>query len=128
MAEYRNIFELQEKQALGDADTERKRAIYETMSPRGKRFVDKLGFDAWDPFQEPKDPLDIRTDVTRRTTQQLVRLFLQSRNGPVDNAYSQGVLDCALGLVNKDEKFRGVYEFCLWYNELLRSEGYLDHS
>lgn len=128
MAEYRNIYELKEKPVLDESGTERKRAIYETMSPRGKRFVDRMGFDAWDPFQEPKDPLDIRTDVTRRTAQQLVRQFLQGRPEQADNAYSQGVLDCALGIVNKDEKFRGIFEFCLWYNHLLQQEGYLDQS
>jgi hypothetical protein len=126
MTELPDIYAGRGKRAPDTDDAFRKRAIYETMSPRGRRFVDRLGFEAWDPFQEPKDPLDIRTDVTRRTTQQLVRNFLQSKRGTVDNAFSQGVLDCALGLVNKDEKFRGIFEFCLWYHELLRKEGYLD--
>lgn len=126
MPDVPNIYSLREKAVPGDDDEDRKRAIYQTMSPRGKRFVDRMGFDTWDPFQEPKDPLDIRTDVTKRTTQQLVRLFLQSRNATADNAYSQGVLDSALGIVNKDEKFRGVFEFCLWYHELLQREGYLE--
>jgi hypothetical protein len=126
MTELPDIYAGRGKRAPGTDDAERKRAIYETMSPRGRRFVDRMGFEAWDPFQEPKDPLDIRTDATRRTTQQLVRKFLQSKRGAVDNAFSQGVLDCALGLVNKDEKFRGIFEFGLWYHELLRKEGYLD--
>ncbi len=105
----------------------KKRGIYEGMSPRGKRYVDKIGYEAWDPFAEPKEPLDIRADVGKRTTQQLVRAFLQEhRPDGVGNAYSQGVLDCALGIVNKDEKFRGVFEFCLWYDTLLRREGHKD--
>lgn len=111
-----------------DSDGEaQKRAIYETLGKRGKTYVDKLGYEKWDPFQEPKDPLDMRTDVTKRTTQQLVRRFLQE-NAPegAGNLYGQGVLECALGIVNKDEKVRGVFEFCLWYDALLRREGYGD--
>ena len=90
--------------------------------------MDKIGYEKWDPFQEPKDPLDIRTDVTKRTTRQLVRRFLQEHAAPdgggAGNAYGQGVLDCALGIVSKDEKFRGIFEFCIWYEQLLRREGH----
>ncbi len=107
-----------------EAET-RKRGIYEAMSSRGRRYVDTIGYDAWDPFAEPKEPLDIRTDATKRTTRQLVRAFLQQHKPEnAGNAYSQGVLDCALGIVGKDEKYRGVFEFCLWYADLLRREGH----
>lgn len=111
-----------------DEDGEaQKRAIYETMSARGKKYVDRIGYEKWDPFQEPKDPLDMRTDVTKRTTQQLVRRFLQEHAPEgAGNLYGQGVLECALGIVNKDEKIRGVFEFCLWYDRLLRREGHGD--
>lgn len=109
-----------------DAEGEaKKRGIYECLGARGKKFVDKIGYEKWDPFQEPKEPLDIRTDVTKRTTQQLVRRFLQERAPEgAGNLYGQGVLECALGLVNKDEKIRGIFEFCIWYEQLLRREGH----
>lgn len=109
-----------------DADGElQKRAIYEKLSPRGRKYVEKLGYEKWDPFQEPKDPLDIRTDVTKHTTQQLVRKFLQEcAPEGAGNLYGQGVLDCALGIVNKDDKYRGIFEFCLWYDKLLRQKGF----
>lgn len=106
-------------------DGARKRGIYEAMSARGKKYVDRIGYDKWDPFQEPKEPLDIRTDATRRTTRQLVHRFLRERAPDgAGNAYGQGVLECALGLVNRDEKIRGAFEFCIWYERLLRREGH----
>ena len=108
---------------LTESEAEHKRAIYAAMSPRGRRFVDRMGYDVWDPFQEPKEPLDMRTDVTRRTTGQLVRLFLQGKD-KAGSQYSQGALDCALGIVNNDERYRGIFEFCLWYDTLLRKEGH----
>ena len=128
MAEKRSGIDLFGNAAPRELDasaTIQKRAIYERMSARGKKYVDAMGFDTWDPFQEPKEPLDIRKDVTKRTTQQLVRRFLQEQAPEgAGNLYGQGVLDAALGIVNKDEKIRGVFEFCLWYDRLLRREGH----
>jgi len=101
----------------------RKKAIFESMSPRRQKHILKKGYDSWDPFIEPKDPIDIRKDSTRRTTQQLVREFLQSRKiQEYSNAYGQGVFELCLGLINGDERFVGMYEFSCWYHELLKNE------
>ena len=101
----------------------RKRAIFDSMSLRAQKRIQEKGYDKWDPFQEPKDPIDIRRDQTRRTTQQLVREFLQSRGQePASNAYSRGVLDLALGLVNEDDRYIAMFEFSCWYQDLLERE------
>ncbi len=104
-----------------------KREMYERMKPRNRRFIDRIGYENWDPFQKPNDPLDIRQDVTRRTTQELVREFLQaaSRGKEYSNEYGRGALQAALGLVNRDETMRGTFDFCLWYADLLRREGFV---
>ena len=101
----------------------RKKAIFDAMSLRAQKRIRKKGYDKWDPFQEPKDPIDIRRDQTRRTTQQLVREFLQSRGQePASNAYSRGVLDIALGLINEDDRCIAMFEFSCWYQNLLKRE------
>jgi hypothetical protein len=101
----------------------RKKAIFESMSSRAQKRVRKIGYEKWDPFQEPKDPIDIRRDKTRRTTQQLVREFLQSRSQEAaSNAYGRGVLEIALGIVNEDERFMAMFEFSCWYRDLLAKE------
>lgn len=100
----------------------RKKAIFDSMSPRGQRRIIKMGYDKWDPFEEPKDPIDIRRDSTKRTTQQLVREFLQQcGHEKFSNAYSRGVLEIALGIINGDERFVGMYEFATWYAEELKA-------
>jgi hypothetical protein len=102
----------------------RKRAIFEAMSARGQRAVVKRGYENWDPFQEPKDPIDIRRDKTRRTTQMLVREFLQQRgDASYSNLYGQAVLEMALGIVNDDDRYRAMFEFSSWYRDLLTREG-----
>ena len=102
----------------------RKRAIYESLAPRNRRYIDRIGYDKWDPFEEPKDPIEIRRDSTKRTSQQLVREFLQSR--PMEkysNAYGQGVFDMCLGIINNDDRYIAMLEFATWYNALLEKEG-----
>ena len=113
-------------QVLTEEQEALKREIYEKMNPRRRKFIDRIGYANWDPFQKPNDPLELRQDVTKRTTQQLIREFMHSlRGAPVSNEYSQGALEAALGIVNRDEKTLGRYAFCVWYNELLRREGFL---
>ncbi len=103
----------------------RKKAVFEAMSPRRQKFILKKGYKHWDPFQEPKDPIDIRRDRSRRTVHMLVEEFLQARGvGKASSAYRGGVLEIALGIVNRDDRYRGMYEFSCWYRNLLKSEGH----
>ena len=104
---------------------DRKRAVFDSMSPRRQKHILKKGYDKWDPFQEPKDPIDIRKDKSSRTTQMLVREFLQAA-GPegYSNAYGRGVLEMALGIINDDDRFIGMYDFARWHQELLKKEGH----
>ena len=104
-------------------EEEQKRLFYEKMSPRRRKFIDKIGYEVWDPFEGPKEPLDIRVDGTKRTTQQLVREFLQSMGDEQhSNEYARGALDCALGIVAKEDKYQGIFDFCIWYYDLLKKE------
>ena len=103
---------------------ERKRAIYDSLAARNRRYIDRIGYEQWDPFEEPKDPIEIRRDPTKRTSQQLVREFLQSC--PMEgysNTYGRGVLDMCMGIINNDERYIGMLDFANWYNELLQREG-----
>jgi len=104
---------------------DRKKAVFDSMSSRRQKHILKKGYDKWDPFEEPKDPIDIRKDKTKRTTQMLVREFLQSRDAEgYSNAYGRGVLEMAVGIINDDDRFIGMYEFVCWHKELLKREGH----
>ena len=106
-------------------EDKRKTAIFERMAPRRQAHIMKKGYDRWDPFQEPKDPIDIRKDKTKRTSQMLIREFLQTRDPEIcSNEYSRGVLDLCLGIINEQERFKGMYEFSCWYQDLLKREGH----
>ncbi len=101
-----------------------KRAIYEKISPRRRKFIDKIGYESWNPFQKPFDPIDIRQDPTKRTTQQLMNEFLGSRKGHVSQGeYLKGAWEACVGLINSRERQIGMRDFVLWYTELLEKEG-----
>jgi hypothetical protein len=103
----------------------RKKAIFDSMSSRRQRHILKKGFDSWDPFIEPKDPIDIRKDKTKRTSIELVREFLHSRSlEEYSNEYGRGVYDICFGLINDQDRYQAMYEFSIWYQELLKKEGH----
>ncbi|MEW6077546.1 MAG: hypothetical protein AB1724_07035 [Thermodesulfobacteriota bacterium] len=101
-----------------------KKAIFDSMAERSRKRILKMGYAAWNPFEEPKDPIDIRKDVTKRTSQALISEFLQSRNMETySNQYGRGVVEICLGLINKEDRFLAMFEFSCWYKELLEKEG-----
>lgn len=104
---------------------ERKKAIFDAMGKRGKRQIEKNGYDKWDPFEEPKDPIDIRKDKTKRTSQVLIREFLTTvDHDEYTNSFAEGAFEMCLGIINDEEKIRGMFEFATWYSDLLIREGY----
>ncbi|MGE4299432.1 MAG: hypothetical protein AB7E47_15555 [Desulfovibrionaceae bacterium] len=101
-----------------------KRAMYEQMAPRRRKFIDKIGYENWEPFAEPKHPIEMRTDPSKRTAHQLVREFLSDMNARHESGnHGPVALECALALLRGDEQFRITFDFCVWYAKLLEKEG-----
>ncbi|MFK5953106.1 MAG: hypothetical protein QM498_08610, partial [Desulfobacterium sp.] len=96
----------------------KKKAIFDAMGKRGQKYImNKVGYEDWDPIQTPKDPIDIRMDGTKRTSQMLITEFLQeSSHDDYSNSFAQGALEMCLGIINDDEKVRGMFEFSKWYS------------
>lgn len=107
-----------------------KKDLYDKIPARRKKFIDKIGYENWDPFPKPNDPMEIRRDVSKRTSQELFREYFQNR--PQDevqsNAYRQAVLEMAIGIIAKDEKYLGFFDFAVWYYNLLEKEGLLEEK
>lgn len=64
------------------------------MNPRRRKFVDRIGYDNWDPFQKPNDPLDVRLDVTKRTTQRWCASSSSSRPPGTNSTATTTVAAC----------------------------------
>lgn len=124
MAGPRPLFPEEQPATLSAEQEEYKRAIYNQLKPRQRKFIDRIGYENWDPFQAPKEPLDLRTDVTRRTLRQLLHDFMRDCDGEKkDAAWQAGASECALGVIRKDERFQGIFDFCIWYSNQLEREG-----
>ncbi len=101
----------------------RKKAIFDAMGPRNQKSILKKGYEEWDPFEEPKDPIDIRKNVSMRTSQALVREFLQATAmEDYSNDYGRAVFDFCNGIINKEEKYMAMFEFACWYKAPLEKE------
>jgi hypothetical protein len=110
---------------LKQEEATRKKAIYDSMSEKRQKQILKRGYEAWDPFQEPKDPIDIRQDRTKRTSQALIRDFFQSVDSAAfSNEYGRGAFELCMGIINENEKYKGMFDFACWYKALLKKEGY----
>jgi hypothetical protein len=107
------------------ADEEgRKKAIFDGMSPKARERILRKGYQNWDPFMLPKDPIDLRQGVLRRTAMELTREFFSSCTpSEASKAFGQGVWEIAKGLVEEDERYLGMYRFALWYNQELKRAG-----
>jgi hypothetical protein len=106
---------------LSPEEEKKKKAIFEAMSARNrKRILDK-GYEKWDPFLMPKDPLDMRMARQREAAATLVGEFLQTcRQEGDSNAYAQGVWEICMGIIGDDDRHKGMYEFSCWYREKLK--------
>lgn len=108
-----------------------KRSLYEKIPVRRRKFIDRIGYENWDPFPEPNEPMEIRKDATKRTAQQLMQEFIRFKKCEAQltgeqspsEAFIQGVMEGAVAVVNKQDKFLGTLEFAMWYHELLKKEG-----
>jgi len=110
---------------LSPEEKERKKAIFESMSARRREHIlKKHGYDEWDPFIEPKDPIDMRKDKTKHTALQLTREFLADWDADkYSNEFGQGAWEICLGIINEDDQFKGMYEFACWYRDFLEKQG-----
>jgi len=104
--------------AQWDEEKERKkRAIFDSMSPkRRQRIAQKIGYENWDPFQEPKDPLDLRGQKTEQLALVLIGAFISECGAEKrNNEYREGVEEICKGLIEGEERYKGMFDFCRWY-------------
>jgi hypothetical protein len=99
-------------------EEKKKREIFEAMLPRRQERILRKGYDEWNPFQEPKEPLERlkQHEDEKERSRELLRSFFQEvqADGKSDE-YVQGVFEMCRGILRNDNRFRGMYDFCCWY-------------
>jgi hypothetical protein len=110
-----------------DEERERKKsAIFDSMAPkRRQRILEKIGYESWDPFQQPKDPLDLRGQKTEQVVSVLIREFISECGAEKrSDEYREAVKEICKGLINGEERYKGMFDFCRWYGK----KGSLSHN
>ena len=110
---------------LTPEEEKKKRELFEAMSPKYQKRILKKGYDEWDPFMMPKEPLyyKLRQEakgekVTLDSGHELYERFFAERKIPDYSAeYVKGVLEIAQGLFRDQDRFRGMYDFSCWYEK-----------
>lgn len=99
----------------------RKRAIFESMSKRGKERILKMGYDNWDPFQEPKDPRErIFASSAQKAILLLNEFYETSGFKEVALDYHRELFDIVRGFIDGDVRSRVIVSLCSWVERKLK--------
>lgn len=96
----------------------RKRAIFDGMSKRGQERILRMGYENWDPFQEPKDPRERIFSSASLKAAALVKEFYQTHAGHEESvSLHKELFDLCRGLLQGETRSRVMLDFCTWYKE-----------
>ena len=99
-------------------EEEKKKAIFDGMSARQKERILKKGYGNWDPFINPREPIDIKQDKNKLTALEVTRLYLRSlKDKDISKAYMQGIWEICMGIFSQSDRYMGMYEFSCWYED-----------
>jgi hypothetical protein len=94
----------------------RKRAIFEGMSKRGQERILRIGYENWDPFQEPKDPRERIFSSSSLKAGALVKEFLHIHQAHQESSVLiKDLFELCKGLIDGEARARVILEFCHWY-------------
>jgi len=93
----------------------RKRAIFDSMSRRGQERILKMGYENWEPFQEPKDPRERIFSPASQTSMTLVDEFYQAAGLSRDSvALHKELFELCRGLLMGESRAKAIFEFSVW--------------
>lgn len=100
----------------------RKKAIFDGMSKRAQERVLRMGYDKWDPFQEPKDPRDRLFSSIALNVNALLRDFHQAHPhlGQSETTQKQ-LFELCSSLLRGESQAHLILEFCCWYKDRMGS-------
>jgi hypothetical protein len=94
----------------------RKKAIFDGMSKRGRERILRIGYENWDPFQEPKDPRERIYGSASLKASALVKEFLETHHADQESpALIKDLFELCKGLLQGESRAMTILEFCSWY-------------
>ncbi len=94
----------------------RKKAIFDGMAKRGQERILRIGYDTWDPFQEPKDPRERIFGVETQKASALVAEFYETQSGHEESvSLHKELFDLGRGYLLGENRCRIIIDFCAWF-------------
>jgi len=98
----------------------RKKAIFDSMGKRGQERILRIGYENWDPFQEPKDPRERMYSSSSMKSYELIKEFYEIRNLHEESvSLNKELFEICRGLLQGERRSQVMVEFCNWLKERL---------
>jgi hypothetical protein len=96
----------------------KKKAIFDTMSKRGQERILRVGYENWEPFQEPKDPRDRIFSSAALKANALVKEFYHSPSGKEESvSLHKELFELCRGVLDGETRSKTIFDFCCWLKE-----------
>lgn len=93
----------------------RKKAIFDSMSKRGQERILRIGYENWDPFQEPKDPRERIFSSASLRASALIREFLAEEGVAEESvAMQKELFELCRGVLQGEARATVLCKLCLW--------------
>ena len=96
----------------------KKKAIFDAMSKKGQERILRIGYENWEPFQEPKDPRERIFSNASLRANALVKEFYQSPHGKEESvSMHRELFELCRGVLDGETRSKTIFDFCCWLKE-----------
>ncbi len=93
----------------------KKRAIFDAMGKRGQERILRLGYENWNPFEEPKDPRErIFSSASLRAGALVEEFYKSAANREESVAVHKELFELCRGLIQGEARAKAIFDFCAW--------------
>ncbi|MHC1729446.1 MAG: hypothetical protein AB9866_26165 [Syntrophobacteraceae bacterium] len=96
----------------------KKKAIFDTMGQRGQKRILRIGYENWDPFEEPKDPRERIFGSASLKAGTLIEEFYRSVGDKEESvALHKELFELCRGILQGEARAKTIFDFCNWYGK-----------
>jgi len=94
----------------------KKKAIFDSMGKRGRERILRIGYENWEPFEEPKDPRErIFGSASLKANAYVQRFFQSPGQREQSVAMHRELFELCRGLLQGESRAKTIFDFCTWY-------------
>ena len=100
----------------------KKKAIFDSMSQKGRERILRIGYENWEPFAEPKDPRERIFGAASQMATAVVKEFYETQGGAEESvSLHRELFELCRGVIEGDARSKVIYDFCCWSRERLKN-------